>query len=232
MNISRYGFAALAAVAIVVGLPVAVNHQAKPPPVNRPATAALTRGADGQPDAAWVASTSKATAIGPRALRAYARAAIRVDAENPDCRLAWNTLAGIANTESNHGAFGGARIGRDGVARPSIIGIPLDGAAGVLAIRDTDRGALDGDRRWDRAVGPFQFIPTTWKRWGSDADADGRKDPHDINDAALAAGRYLCASGKDLGDSHGWSDAVLAYNRSVAYAAKVARTATTYAKAT
>lgn len=229
MKLSRYGLAALAAAAIAVAGLVVVTRETTPAPVTRPAAAALPPGSDSQPDESWVSSTSKSTEIERRALVAYARAAMRVNLENPECRLAWNTLAGIANTESNHGAYGGAKVGKDGVARPAIIGLPLDGSAGLLAIRDTDGGLLDGDTTWDRAVGPFQFIPSTWHRWGIDSDGDGRKDPNDIEDAALAAGRYLCDSGGDLGESQGWSDAVLTYNRSVAYAAKVARTATKYA---
>lgn len=231
MNLSRHGRAALAVAAIALTATVVVNRETMPPPVERPTAAALPTDTDGQPDAAWVSATSKSTAIGPRALAAYARAALRLDAENPECRLAWNTLAAIAKTESNHGTFGGAAVDDDGVARPSIIGVPLDGSTGLLAIRDTDGGELDGDTTWDRAVGPFQFIPSTWKRWGIDGDGDGRENPHDIEDAALAAGRYLCESGGDLGESRGWSAAVLTFNRSVAYATKVARTATTYADA-
>lgn len=231
MNLSRYGLAALAVAAIALTALVVVNREAMPPPVDRPPPAALPPDADGKPDVAWVSATSKSTAIGQRALGAYARAALRLDEENPACRLAWNTLAAIADAESNHGLFGGATVDKDGVARPSIIGVPLDGSAGLLAIRDTDGGELDGDTTWDRAVGPFQFIPSTWKRWGIDGDGDGRKNPHDIEDAALAAGRYLCDAGGDLGESRGWSAAVLTYNRSVAYATTVSRTATTYADA-
>ncbi len=39
--------------------------------------------------------------------------------------------------------------------------LPLNGANGTQAIRDTDAGQLDGDSIWDRAVGPMQFIPST-----------------------------------------------------------------------
>lgn len=231
VNLSRYGLAALAVAAISLAALVVVNRQTMPPPVDRPAPAALPPDINGRPDAAWVSATSKSTAIGQRALIAYAVATLRLDKENPECRLAWNTLAAIANAESNHGMFGDATVDKDGVARPSIIGVPLDGSDGLLAIRDTDDGELDADTTWDRAVGPFQFIPSTWKRWGIDGDGDGRKNPHDIEDAALAAGRYLCDAGGDLGESRGWSAAVLTYNQSVAYASKVARTATTYVDA-
>lgn len=171
------------------------------------------------------------TGIPRRALAAYVRAAQTTERENATCRIAWNTLAGIGASESSHGAFGGAALDDQGVARPLIIGVPLDGSGGNRAIRDTDGGRLDGDPQWDRAVGPMQFIPTTWDVWGADGDGDGRSDPHDLDDAALAAARYLCRAGTDLGGSEGWSRAVLTYNNSGEYARKVARTATAYARA-
>ncbi len=39
----------------------------------------------------------------------------------------------------------------------------------------------------------MQFIPTTWAYAGRDGDGDGEQNPHDLDDAALAAGDYLCA---------------------------------------
>jgi cell wall-associated NlpC family hydrolase len=45
------------------------------------------------------------------------------------------------------------------------------------------------------AVGPMQFEPATWARWGVDGDGDGRKDPRDPADAIPAAADYLCALG-------------------------------------
>jgi membrane-bound lytic murein transglycosylase B len=177
-----------------------------------------------------VRQVSRSTGIPRRALTAYVAAAQTVERDDPGCRIAWNTLAGIGASESSHGSFGGARLDEQGVARPLVIGVPLDGTGGNRAIDDTDGGRLDGDRRWDRAVGPMQFIPTTWRAWGADGDGDGRRDPHDIDDAALAAARYLCDAGTDLGGSEGWSRAVLTYNNSGAYARKVARTAAEYAE--
>jgi membrane-bound lytic murein transglycosylase B len=53
-----------------------------------------------------------------------------------------------------------------------------------------DAGAWDSDTVWDRAVGPMQFIPDTWQRWGADGNGDGAAGPNNLDDAALAAGRY------------------------------------------
>ncbi|MGH3994059.1 MAG: lytic murein transglycosylase, partial [Pseudonocardiaceae bacterium] len=83
---------------------------------------------------------------------------------------------------------------------------------------------------YDRAVGPMQFIPSTWARWASDGDGDGQADPHDIDDAAVTAARYLCADRRDVGTARGWWAAVLSYNNSVDYAQRVFGAADAYAR--
>ena len=178
----------------------------------------------------WADRTAAIVDIPASALRAYGLVDLALRAELPTCRVSWATLAGIGRIESDHGRYGGAVLGGDGRPSRAIIGIPLNGSPGVAAITDTDRGRLDGDVTHDRAVGPMQFIPGTWARWGSDGDGDGRADPQDIDDAALAAGRYLCADGRDLGSAGGWWAGVLSYNNSVEYGQKVFGVADTYAR--
>jgi soluble lytic murein transglycosylase-like protein len=58
------------------------------------------------------------------------------------------------------------------------------------------------------AVGWMQFMPSTWRRWGTDASGDGVADPYDPQDAIFSAARYLDAAGarKDL------RRAIFAYN--------------------
>ncbi|MBN9177876.1 MAG: lytic murein transglycosylase [Microbacterium sp.] len=182
-----------------------------------------------QPDAEWVGRLSAATGIPPRALRAYAAAQLRTDIDDPGCGVGWNTIAAIGAVESGHGTHGGASVGVDGRVSPAILGPALDGD-GVALIADTDGGALDGDTRWDRAVGPMQFIPETWQRVGIDADGDGVADPQDIDDAAAATARYLCAAGS-MTDAVGWRRAVFSYNHLDAYVDDVAHQANTYAAA-
>ncbi len=88
-------------------------------------------------------------------------------------------------------------------------------------MRDTDAGALDGDKRFDRAVGPMQFLPSTWAVVAVDGDDDGKRNVEDINDAALGSAVYLCAGNGDLSTKAGAEAALLRYNHSKAYVAKV-----------
>ena len=177
----------------------------------------------------WVSRNAAATGIPERALSAYALAHVSIAQIEPDCGIDWTTIAAIGAIESGHGSHGDAELAADGFVRPKILGPALDGD-GFAAIRDTDDGVLDGDAEWDRAVGPMQFIPTTWSRWGSDGDGDGRSNPQDVDDAAFSTGRYLCGTGKLLGSRDGWLRAVVTYNQSTPYVRKTSRAATRYAE--
>ncbi|MFI8196108.1 lytic murein transglycosylase [Streptomyces sp. NPDC085942] len=147
-------------------------------------------------------------------LAAYKQAEQTVATTDPACRLPWQLLAAIGKVES--GQARGGRVDANGTATPRILGPALNGQ-GFALIKDTDGGAYDGDAVHDRAVGPMQFIPSTWASWGQDANGDGRKDPNNIYDAALAAGRYLCANDRDLAVGAELDQAVLSYNRSREY---------------
>ncbi|MFF0807239.1 lytic transglycosylase domain-containing protein [Streptomyces albogriseolus] len=147
-------------------------------------------------------------------LRAYRAAETSVARTDPGCRLPWELLAAIGKVESGQ-ARGGA-VDRDGTTLGRITGPALDGR-GFALIRDTDGGAHDGDTVYDRAVGPMQFLPSTWARWGTDGNGDGRADPNNVFDAALAAGHYLCVGDRDLGRPADLDRAVLSYNHSRSY---------------
>lgn len=183
------------------------------------------------PLTAWASRVANVTGIPARALSAYGNAELVLKSTTPKCHLSWATLAGIGRIESNHGQYGGAVLGADGRPSKPIIGVPLDGSVGVQKIPDTDRGQYDGDPTLDHAVGPMQFIPSTWNKWASDGNGDGRGDPQQIDDAALAAGRYLCAGGRDLATASGWWAGVLSYNNSETYGQKVFGLADSYARA-
>lgn len=178
----------------------------------------------------WLDRIADQTGMPRRALQGYAQAQLHQNTEQPDCQVSWPTLAGIGWVESQHGTYAGGEIGLDGTTTVDIIGVALDGGPGVAAIPDTDDGELDGDTQWDRAVGPMQFIPQTWRQWGVSASG-GEPDPHHIDDAARSAAGYLCADGRDLTTTDGWWDAVLSYNDSTAYAQDVLDAATDYAAA-
>lgn len=150
------------------------------------------------------------------ALEAYVSAAVTSRREDPGCGLDWTTLAGIGRIESGHGTYGDRELGVTGITDEDITGIPLDGTRNTREIRDTDGGLLDGDPVYDRAVGPMQFIPTTWARWSRDGDGDGTADPHNLYDAAASAAAYLCAAA-DFQSMDGTRRALLAYNRSDEY---------------
>lgn len=182
-------------------------------------------------DPAWVASTSKATNIPARALAAYAGVTLGLSVVKPGCHLSWNTLAGIGWVESHHGTLQGGSIGPDGVTTPPIYGIPLDGKNSTKAMPDFDHGDFDGTAEFDRAVGPMQIVPRTWAAWHADGNNDGEEDGQNIDDAALAAGRYLCYYGKDLSTQEGWQKALFGYNQVSKYMQDVANKANVYAKA-
>ncbi|MEM9465352.1 MAG: lytic transglycosylase domain-containing protein [Actinomycetota bacterium] len=164
------------------------------------------------------------------ALDAYLRTEVALGDEEPSCRITWWMLAGVGRVESRHGTLGGRSLDADGRPNRPIIGIALDGGPGVKAIDDTDGGVLDGDDEWDRAVGPMQFIPETWSIRGRDGNGDGIADPHNLYDAALSAGRYLCRLGGDLSDIENLRTAYFGYNTSSAYVTLVERHATRYAE--
>jgi hypothetical protein len=168
----------------------------------------------------WAAPLAAKLGIPVEALQAYGYAESTLAVTKPGCQLRWTTLAGIGKIESSHGRAN-ASLGPDGKSLPPIVGAPLDGTGGRQRIPDSDGGQLDGDRTWDRAVGPMQFIPGTWKGYAADADGDGVADPNDIDDAALAAANYLCAGGRNLGTPTGWWPAILSYNDVQVYAQDV-----------
>jgi membrane-bound lytic murein transglycosylase B len=177
----------------------------------------------------WAAQRAPALGMPEGALEAYAYAARVAEVENPKCHLTWPTLAGIGMVESHHGTYRGATIAPNGDVEPPIRGVRLDGTMGNLQIGDTDRGRLDGDPYLDRAMGPMQFIPETWRLYGVDANNDGKISPDNFDDAALSAAGYLCWRGKDLSTPRGWMDALRAYNLSDQYARTVRDWATAYA---
>ena len=75
------------------------------------------------------------------------------------------------------------------------------------------------------AVGWMQFMPSTWMRWGMDANGDGVANPWNPEDAVYSAARYLAAAGaqEDL------ARAIFAYNHADWYVADVLELARLFA---
>jgi hypothetical protein len=173
------------------------------------------------------------TAIPRLASISYERAATVEAHDAPTCGLSWEILAGIGLVESNHGRRGGSGDPNwAGVANPAILGPVLDGQGGFPVVKDTDNGVLDGDRSFDRAVGPMQFLPATWREYNPAASGASAPNPENISDAAAAAARYLCASDVDLRTPTGLVDALYGYNHSFAYVMNVVAAAQRYAEGT
>jgi murein DD-endopeptidase MepM/ murein hydrolase activator NlpD len=78
------------------------------------------------------------------------------------------------------------------------------------------------------AIGWMQFMPSTWLRWGVDADGDGVADPWNATDAVYAAARYLAASGGQSDISR----AVFSYNHADWYVQEVLDLARVYGNGT
>ncbi|MGW1911187.1 lytic murein transglycosylase [Streptomyces sp. NPDC002076] len=147
-------------------------------------------------------------------LDAYKKAEAELRSAKPGCNLPWQLLAAIGKVES--GQASGGRVDADGTTIGRILGPALDGN-GFALIKDTDHGLYDGNTEYDQAVGPMQFIPSTWAWAGRDGNGDGKKDPNNVYDAALAAGHYLCRNGWDLSREDELHSAILSYNNSQDY---------------
>jgi hypothetical protein len=168
-----------------------------------------------------------AVGIAPMVQDAYLSAERTLADAVPGCRLTWSLLAGIGRIESGHA--GGGEIDAAGRTLVPILGPQLSGSDGFATVSDTDGGSLDTDPAWDRAVGPMQFLPGTWRTYAADGNGDGTADPNNVFDAALTAGRFLCSGGRDLSTADGVTAALLRYNASMEYVRDVLAAAAAYA---
>nr|WP_020670334.1 lytic murein transglycosylase [Amycolatopsis nigrescens] len=149
------------------------------------------------------------------ALKAYQNAAEIVAREQPGSHIDWALIASIGRIESNHAR--GGYVDAKGDTLEPILGPVLNGAGPVAAIADSDGGRFDADPVWDRAVGPTQFIPSTWRNYASDGNGDGESNPNNIYDATLGTGRYLTSGGLDLANPDQLRAAIFRYNNSDSY---------------
>lgn len=86
----------------------------------------------------------------------------------------------------------------------------------LAAVHEAETGQR-GDtavRSYAGAVGPMQFLPSTFNRYAVDGDHDGAARITDLEDAMYTAGRYLATGGADHGR---YRDALYRYNHSASY---------------
>ncbi|WP_424746049.1 lytic transglycosylase domain-containing protein [Mycobacterium sp.] len=177
------------------------------------------------PPPAVVVNSPGALRIPSMALSAYRNAERMMSLAQPGCGVSWNLLAGIGRIESLH-ANNGATDARGTAVRP-IYGPTLDGSLpGNEVILQSM--APNGRPTYARAMGPMQFLPGTWARYASDGDGDGKADPQNLFDSALAASRYLCSGGLNLRDQSQVLSSILRYNNSMPYARNVLGWAAAY----
>ena len=194
-----------------------------------------------------------ALGIPEHAARAYVQAAARIGAIEPGCAIDVAYLAGFGSMESGHGTVAvdlatGTSDGRGrkgsvswepltGVSTPAILGTLLDGG-GTGGNTTPYRNDLDpADRAfyrqsdpYIRAVGPTQFLPSTWEgvRGVADGNDDGVADPFNYYDGALATAVKTCRDGHGLATEADQRRAALAYNGAGWYADGVLSRAAEY----
>jgi cell wall-associated NlpC family hydrolase len=135
--------------------------------------------------------------------------------------LPWQVLAGIGWVESRHA--GGRADPTTGHVSPAIVGPAIDGREGFAAVRDSS--SPDG---WAHALGPMQFLSTTFGSWGvvaPDRPPGALPDPQNAWDAIYSAAAYLCAGRAVIDDVDA---AIRRYNHSDHYVDDVLRKATEY----
>jgi len=154
----------------------------------------------------------------------YVRAAATMNNEPPECALDWASIGAVARVESQHGTYLGRSVLASGDLDSPLLGLLLDGS-GVAVVGDTDNGALDGNASFDRALGPMQFLPRTWRIFEVDGDRDGDTDPQNMYDATATAAAYLCNIAQTKGTAD-FSERLLGYNASNSYVLRVISTAT------
>lgn len=195
--------------------PAAVDPEPAPPAPGIPATTAPrttpATPATGPEPAVGLAVAATMTAGTPRiadipapAIAAYQRAATILEQADPSCGLDWLLIAAVGHVASDHGRTSRPRADAPGQGALGPIVRQKDGSP----VADSDAGQVDGDSRFDRGVGPMAMTPMAWAVAGVDADGDGRRDPLDLDDAALGLGVLLCSDTDDLSEPAGQSAAL------------------------
>ncbi len=172
---------------------------------------------------AQLAAPAPGTDIPQIVLQAYQHAADVTAMINPSCHLSWQDVAALGRIESGHAQHGSTRIAANGDTYPPILGPPLDGTSGNAALPLPPISYYDGPGPWEEAVGPMQFLPTSWASVAMSGGTDTTPDPNNVFDAALGAANYLCRAvgpGGRLDTAAGLQTAYFSYNHSASYVAE------------
>ncbi|WP_024877249.1 C40 family peptidase [Saccharomonospora piscinae] len=162
----------------------------------------------------WVDDVADWLDIPRRAMYAYATATVTLADERPDCQLSWVTLAGVGRTASDHGRVAGAKVTEDGS-----LSKPLD----TVEVRDFADEVVSAPD----AAGPMQLTPAVWDKFKA-GTTEELPDIQDLDDAALTAGRAMCAQGRNLSDGDGWLGGVAALQDEPLFLHRVLATANVY----
>jgi len=131
-------------------------------------------------------------------------------------------LAAIPFSQAQSGGMSFAALRGIWQAAGNRYGIPWQVLAAINKV-ETNFGSNLGPSSAG-AVGWMQFMPSTWARWGLDANGDGVADPDNPTDAIFSAARYLAGCGGQFDIAR----AVYCYNHSQAYVSEVLRLAALY----
>ena len=203
-----------------------------PPPAGDPVPEIDTH-AEGRPADQlheWAAERAPALGIPVTALEAYAYAARVAEVENPDCHLAWTTLAGIGQVESHHGTYRGATIAPNGDVTPPIRGVRLDGTNGNL--RDHRQRRRQARRRPGASTARWGRCSSSPRRGSSTASTPTTTASSARTTSTTRRCRRpgTCAgAARTWPRRAGWMEALRAYNLSDQYARTVRDWATAYA---
>ncbi len=140
-----------------------------------------------------------------RSLAAAEEAAAQIAAERAAAAAAAAAGAGRVTAAGIPAAF--ERLYRD--AAPTCPGLSWTVLAAIGQV-ESGHGTNMGPSSAG-AMGPMQFLPSTFSAYAVDGDRDGDKDIWDPADSVFSAARYLCANGAGVGP-RGLYSAIYRYN--------------------
>ena len=130
----------------------------------------------------------------------------------------------VAFTQHQNGSMSFAALRGIWQAAGTAYGIPWTVLAAINKV-ETNFGQNLGPSSAG-AVGWMQFMPSTWARWGIDANGDGVADPNNPVDAIFSAARYLAGCGGQFDITR----AVYCYNHATWYVNEVMGLASVYGR--